>query len=156
MRVVLVGGAVASAGLVLGVGAAVPKSLACKPTVSDGGGPFSRTAAGPPRRSTFGRGHVLSGRVLRYPGCTPVRGAFVEIWQESPKVGYARSGRASIVTGPKGRFRFEGPMPASDGGFPPHIHVHVHAGGFEDVVVTHFVRPGEKSARITIVLGSAL
>ena len=67
-----------------------------------------------------------------------------------------RKGRASIVTGPKGRFRFQGPMPASEGGFPPHIHVHVNAAGYEDVVVTYFVRPGEKSGRITIVLFSAL
>jgi len=41
-----------------------------------------------------------SGRILRYPGCTPVRGAFVEIWQEIRKVGCVRAGRASIVTGP--------------------------------------------------------
>jgi protocatechuate 3,4-dioxygenase beta subunit len=156
MRLALAAAAVASAALVVGAETAVPKTLACKPTASDGGGPFSRTASGPPRRSTFGRGHVLSGRVLRYPGCTPVRGAFVEIWQESPGVGYVRKGRASIVTGPKGRFRFEGPMPASEGGFPPHIHVHVNAAGYEDIVVTYFVRPGEKSGRITIVLFSAL
>jgi protocatechuate 3,4-dioxygenase beta subunit len=156
MRFALVGAAVASAALVLGVGTAVPKAVACKPTTSDGGGPFSRTASGPPRRSKFGRGHVLTGRVLRYPGCSPVRGAFVEIWQESPGVGYVRKGRASMITGPKGRFRFEGPMPASDGGFPPHIHVHVNAGGYPDVVVTYFVRPGEKTGSITIVLLSAL
>ncbi len=157
MRRLLAAACVAgSAALVAGVGAAVPKALACKPTASDGAGPFSRTAAAPPRRSTFGRGHVLSGRVIRYPGCTPVRGAFVEIWQESPKVGYVRAGRASVVTGRKGTFRFVGPQPASEGGFPPHIHVHVNAPGYEDVVTTYFVRPGEKSGRITIVLFSAL
>jgi len=156
MRFVLVA-AVISAALVAGVGTAVPKALACKPTASDGGGPFSRTAAGPPRRSTFGHGHVLTGRVIRYPGCTPVRGAFVEIWQESPNVGYVRKGRASIVTGPKGRFRFEGPMPTSEGGYPGHVHIHVNAAGYEDVVVTYFVRPGEKkSSTVTIVLFSAL
>ena len=156
MRVALVGAAVAAAALVVGVGTAVPKTLACKPTVSDGGGPFSRTGAGPPRRSVFGKGHVLTGRVLRYPGCKPVRGALVEIWQESPGVGYVRKGRASVITGRDGTFRFQGPMPASEGGFPPHIHVHVNAGGYEDVVKTYFVRPGEKSGRITIVLFSAL
>jgi protocatechuate 3,4-dioxygenase beta subunit len=85
-----------------------------------------------------------------------VRGAFVEIWQETPQVGYVQKGRASIVTGPKGRFRFEGPMPASENGFPPHIHVHVNAAGYEDVVVTYFLRPGEKKRIVTIVLFSAL
>jgi len=155
MRLVLAA-AVVSAALVAGVGAAMPRAAACKPTASDGGGPFSRTAAAAPRRSTFGHGHVLAGRVLRYPGCTPARGAFVEIWQETPQVGYVQKGRASIVTGPKGRFRFEGPMPASENGFPPHIHVHVNAAGYEDVVVTYFLRPGEKKRIVTIVLFSAL
>jgi len=156
MRLPLTLATAASAGLVAGVGAAAPGTLACKPTASDGAGPFSRSTAAPPRRSTFGRGHVLAGRVLRYPGCTPVRGAFVEIWQESPGVGYVRKGRASVITGRKGTFRFQGPVPASEGGFPPHIHVHVNAGGYEDVVTTYFVPPGEKSGRITIVLFSAL
>jgi protocatechuate 3,4-dioxygenase beta subunit len=155
MRLAAAVAAVAAA-LVAGVGAAVPKTLACKPTASDGGGPFSRTAAGAPRRSKFGQGHVLTGRVLRYPGCSPVRGAYVEIWQETPGAGYVRAGRASIVTGPKGRFRFEGPMPASDNGFPPHIHVHVNAPGYDDVVVTYMLRPGEKTGSITIVVFSAL
>jgi protocatechuate 3,4-dioxygenase beta subunit len=80
----------------------------------------------------------------------------VEIWQESPGVGYVRKGRASVITGRDGTFRFQGPMPASEGGFASHIHVHVNAGGYEDVVKTYFVRPGEKSGRITIVLFSAL
>src|SRR4029453_5577099 len=109
-------------------------------TVSDGGGPFSRTAAAPPRRSTFGKGHVLSGRVLRSPGCKPARGALVEIGQESPGVGYVRKGRASVITGRDGTFRFQGPMPASEGSFPPHIHVHVNAGGCEGVVQTFLDR----------------
>jgi hypothetical protein len=47
-------------------------------------------------------------------------------------------------------------MPASENGFPPHIHVHVNAAGYEDVVVTYFLRPGEKKRIVTIVLFSAL
>ena len=157
MRLVLILAAAASAALALGVGTAAPGTLAtCKPTESDGAGPFSRSAAAPPRRTIFGRGHVLTGRVLRYPGCKPVRGAFVESWQESPGVGYVGKGRASMITGRDGTFRFQGPKPASEGGFPPHIHVHVSAGGYEDVVTTYFVRAGAKSGRIRIVLFSAL
>ena len=119
MRLVLILAAAASAALALGVGTAAPGTLAtCKPTESDGAGPFSRSAAAPPRRTIFGRGHVLTGR--------------------------------------DGTFRFQGPKPASEGGFPPHIHVHVSAGGYEDVVTTYFVRAGAKSGRIRIVLFSAL
>ena len=86
---------------------------ACRPTLSQGGGPFETNAAPAPRRSRIGRGHVLTGRILRYPDCAPVRGAVVEFWQESPNGGYDRRGHASVLTGRTGAFRFEGPSVAA-------------------------------------------
>jgi protocatechuate 3,4-dioxygenase beta subunit len=136
-------------------GAATPAVSACRPTVSQGGGPFETTGAPAPRRSRIGRGHVLTGRILSYPGCRPVRAAVVEFWQESPNGVYDRRGRAAVVTGRLGTFRFEGPVPP--GGFRgPHIHIHVSAAGYEDFVTTYVLAPGERQGRITIVLVSAL
>ena len=138
-------------------GAAEPRATpTCSPTLSLGGGPFQANRAAVPRRSRIGRGHVLAGRVLEYPGCTAVRGAFVEFWQESPNGRYDRRGHAGIVTGRAGTFRFEGPVPPGGFGRPPHIHVHVAAGGYVDVVTTYMVARGERSGRITIVLVSNL
>jgi len=138
-----------------GVGSATPSVTACRPTLSQGGGPFEANAAPPPRRSRIGRGHVLSGRILRYPDCAPVRGAVVEFWQESPNGRYDRRGHAGAITGRTGTFRFEGPVPPSDFG-RPHVHIHVSAAGYDEFVTTYVIAPGEKLGRITIVLVSAL
>jgi protocatechuate 3,4-dioxygenase beta subunit len=130
-------------------------SATCRPTVALGGGPFERSGAPAPRRSRIGSGHVLTGRILSYPGCRPVRGAVVEFWQESPNGVYDRRGRAAVVTGRLGTFRFEGPVPPG-GSFGPHIHIHASAAGFDDFVTTYRLARGERQGRITIVLVSAL
>jgi protocatechuate 3,4-dioxygenase beta subunit len=80
----------------------------------------------------------------------------VELWQESPNGRYDRRGHAAVVTGRTGTFRFEGPVPPSGFGRPPHIHVRVSAGQYEEVVTTYVVRRGEQHGRITIVLVSGL
>ena len=136
-------------------GVAKPTTVACRPTLSQGGGPFESSGAPAPRRSRIGRGHVLTGRILSAPGCTPVRGAVVEFWQESPNGIYDRRGHAAVVTGPLGTFRFEGPVPP--GCFRgPHIHIHVSAAGYDDFVTTYLLARGEKQGRVTIVLASSL
>jgi protocatechuate 3,4-dioxygenase beta subunit len=139
----------------VGSGSAAPRPTACRPTQSQGAGPFQSNRTTAPRRSRIGRGHVLTGLVLRYPDCARVRGAFVELWQESPNGRYDRQGHASVITSRTGTFRFEGPVPPSDFG-RPHIHVHVSAGGYEEVVTTYVLGPGERRGRITIVLVSGL
>jgi protocatechuate 3,4-dioxygenase beta subunit len=150
----LAAAAAAFAGLTL-TAEAVPRVAACRPTVALGGGPFETSGAPAPRRSRIGTGHMLTGRILRYPDCKPVRGAVVEFWQESPNGVYDRRGRAAVVTGRFGMFRFEGPVPP--GGFRgPHIHIHVSAAGFDDFVTTYVLARGERQGRMTIVLVSAL
>ena len=141
--------------VLVGPGVAKPTTVACWPTLSQGGGPFESSGAPAPRRSRIGRGHVLTGRILSAPGCKPVRGAVVEFWQESPNGVYDRRGHAAVVTGPLGTFRFEGPVPP--GGFRgPHIHIHVSAAGYDDFVTTYLLARGEKQGRVTIVLASSL
>jgi protocatechuate 3,4-dioxygenase beta subunit len=135
---------------------AAPAAVACRPSVSAGGGPFETNAATAPRRSRIGRGHVLVGRVLQYPGCAPVRGAVVEFWQASSNGRYDRRGHASVVSTRTGGFRFEGPVPPGEFGRPSHIHIRVSAAGYEDFVTTYVLGRGERRGRITIVLVSAL
>jgi protocatechuate 3,4-dioxygenase beta subunit len=123
----------------------------CKPTVSDTPGPFGRLDA--PRRSKIGSGHVLQGRVLRASDCAPVSRAVVFLWQAGPDgYVYRPRGRASVVTDRLGRFRFEGPVPASSGFRPPHIHIAVIHPAYEELVTRYVVRRGAKTGRIRIVL----
>lgn len=138
-----------------GSGPAAPRATACRPTPSQGAGPFQSSRAAAPRRSRIGRGHILTGLVLRYPDCARVSGVVVELWQESPNGRYDRRGHASVISSRTGTFRFEGPVPPSDFG-RPHIHVHVSAGEYEELVTTYVLRPGERRGRITIVLVSGL
>jgi protocatechuate 3,4-dioxygenase beta subunit len=148
--------AVASLAGLAAAGSATPASTACRPTLSQGGGPFEMNNTPAPRRTRVGSGHVLTGRILRYPGCAPIRGAVVEFWQESPNGRYDRRGHGSMITPRTGVFRFEGPVPPGEFGRPPHIHVRVSAAGYEEFVTTYFVARGERLGRLTIVLVSAL
>ena len=86
----------------------------CQPTVSDTPGPFQQGGVNAPRRAKIGTGHILQGRVLA-PDCSPVARALVVLWQAGPN-GYRPKGRGSVLTDRAGRFRFEGPVPASYGG----------------------------------------
>jgi protocatechuate 3,4-dioxygenase beta subunit len=123
----------------------------CRPTKPDAVGPFESTAVSAPRRAKIGTGHVLLGRVVRAPDCKPIAGAVVELWQAGPN-GYTKAGRGSVVTDRLGRFRFEGPVPASDGGFPPHMHIAVRARGYEDLISRYVVPVGERTGHVTLVL----
>ena len=138
----------AAAGVVLAVTASATPS-ACKPTLSDGAGPFQANAIATPRRAKIGTGHVLQGRVLS-PSCAPVRRALVVFWQAGPN-GYGPRGRGSVLTDRAGRFRFEGPVPASYGG-APHIHIAVIHPAYEELLTRYVVRRGAKAGRITLVL----
>ena len=48
---------------------------------------------------------TAEGEVLSAGDCKPVKGAVVEVWQETPGLGYVRRGRASVVTSATGAFR---------------------------------------------------
>jgi protocatechuate 3,4-dioxygenase beta subunit len=128
-------------------------STACRPTSSDGAGPFQQSGLSAPRRAKIGTGHVLQGRVLR-TDCKPVAGALVVLWQAGSS-GYGSRGRGSVRTDRTGRFRFEGPVPTSYGGLP-HIHMAVLHPAYEELVTRYIVRPGSKSGRITLVLAPLL
>jgi protocatechuate 3,4-dioxygenase beta subunit len=130
--------------------AAAPVAPSCRPTEGDAFGPFQGTGATPPLRAKIGTGYVLTGRVLRYPECTPIRDALVDFWQAGSN-GYTRNGRGSVITGRSGTFRFEGPLPAASGG-EPHVHIRVAAGGYKEVLLRYVIGSGFKRGHLTIVL----
>jgi len=125
-------------------------SAACQPTAGDVPGPFQRIDA--PRRAKIGPGHVLSGRVLRAGDCAPVSRALVVFWQAGPGYVYRPRGRGSVLTDRSGRFRIEGPVPASSGLRPPHIHMAVIHPDYEELLTRYVVRRGATSGRMRIVL----
>ena len=131
--------------------AALGGSTACAPTRGDTPGPFDRIDA--PLRARIGKGYVLRGRVLRAGDCAPVAGALVVLWQAGPNgYVYRPRGRGSVRTDRSGRFRFEGPVPASSGFRPPHIHMAVIHRDYEELLTRHVVRRGTKSGQMQIVL----
>ena len=121
----------------------------CQPTVSDAAGPFQQSGMNAPRRAKIGTGHVLLGRVVA-PDCGPVARALVVLWQAGPN-GYRPKGRGSVLTDRAGRFRFEGPVPASYGR-QPHIHIAVFHPEYEELLSRYVVRRGAKTGRIRLVL----
>jgi protocatechuate 3,4-dioxygenase beta subunit len=121
----------------------------CTATRSAVAGPFQGRVTAP-RRAKIGAGHVLHGRILRAGDCAPVARALVVLWQAGP-AGYRPRGRGSVVTDRAGRFRFEGPVPASYGG-APHIHLAVVHPAYEDLLARYVVRRGAKTGRIRLVL----
>jgi protocatechuate 3,4-dioxygenase beta subunit len=122
----------------------------CRPTPTDAAGPFAQGE--PPLRAKIGRGHVLTGIVLSAVDCRPVAGARVQFWQENGDGVYTRASSGSVMTGRSGRFRFEGPYPPSDGGFPPHIHIRVDAVSFEALLTRYLPPRGSHHGTIRLVL----
>ena len=113
------------------------------------GRPFQQSGVNAPRRAKIGTGHVLQGRVVA-PNCAPIARALVVFWQAGPN-GYRPNGRGSVRTDRAGRFRIEGPVPASYGGLP-HIHIAVFHGEYEELLSRYVVRRGAKTGRIQLVL----
>jgi protocatechuate 3,4-dioxygenase beta subunit len=145
--------AVVAVGLALSA-SGTSEAARCQPTESDGAGPFQQSSLTAPRRAKIGTGHVLQGRILRAPDCKPVAGALVVLWQAGPN-GYRPRGRGSVVTDRSGRFRFEGPVPASYGR-QPHIHIAVFHPAYEELLARYVVRRGTKTGRVTLVLAPLL
>jgi protocatechuate 3,4-dioxygenase beta subunit len=141
---------VALSGLALLAGAASSAPVAsCKPTPEDAFGPFGRVT--PPLRAKIGAGHVLTGVVLSALDCKPIRGARVEFWQSNKQGLYTRSTSGSVRTNSLGRFRFEGPYPASYEGRPAHIHIRVVAK-FHEVLLTRYEPHGARRGAVRLVL----
>jgi protocatechuate 3,4-dioxygenase beta subunit len=136
--------------LLLGIPAPAAAGAACQPTPPDAFGPFGRGS--PPTRPSIGTGHVLTGVVLSSVGCQPIPGARVELWQANAKGRYVRALSGTVTVDRGGRFRFEGPFPASYEGRPPHIHLRVVGRGHEVLLSRYEPARGARRGSIRLVL----
>jgi protocatechuate 3,4-dioxygenase beta subunit len=100
---------------------------------------------GAPVRAVVGTGHVLTGTVRSGRDCAPIAGARVELWPEIAGRGHPDDQRATVLTGPDGRYRFQ-----SDP--PEHIHMLVSATGFEPVASNRYHPEGRAAGRFDVVL----
>jgi protocatechuate 3,4-dioxygenase beta subunit len=145
--------AVVAAALLAAEASAGRAAPGCPPTPADSFGPFGRGI--PPIRDKIGTGHVLSGVVLSSLDCHPLRGAQVQFWQSNRAGQYTRAGSATVITDAAGRFRFEGPFPASYEGRPPHIHIRVIARGHLPLLFRYVPAKGERRGSVRLVLEPA-
>ena len=139
-----------AAGLVAASAAGSPDALRCRPTPTDGFGPFDRGA--PPLRATIGTGHVLTGVVVSALDCKPVGRARVQFWQSNANGRYTPAGSATVLTDRAGRFRFESWRPVSYEGRPGHIHIRVFARGHVPLLTRYEPPTGSRRGNIRLVL----
>ena len=149
-RQVLIVCMLVAAGILAASAAAAPAANRCSPTPTDGFGPFGRGL--PPIRAKIGTGHVLTGVVISAATCKPLAGAQVQFWQSNAKGQYTLPLSATVITDRAGRFRFEGPYPASYEGRPPHIHVRVVARGHLVLLARYEPLPGAHRGSLRFVL----
>jgi protocatechuate 3,4-dioxygenase beta subunit len=140
-------------GVLAAPAAGAPDAASCRPTPTDAFGPFGRGT--PPLRAKIGTGHVLTGVILSSLDCRPLAGARVELWQSNRNGVYTRAGSASVLTNSAGRFRFEGPYPASYEGRSPHIHIRVFARAHESLLTRFVPAPRERTGSVRLVLRPA-
>jgi protocatechuate 3,4-dioxygenase beta subunit len=95
---------------------------------------------------------VLNGVVLSALDCRPIARARVELWQANRQGRYVRALSATVFTDRGGRFRFEGPYPASYEGRPPHIHLRVIAAGHDALLSRYEPARGARRGSIRLVL----
>jgi protocatechuate 3,4-dioxygenase beta subunit len=150
LRLLVVLAATCAAALPAGTAPAAP---GCRATPTDAFGPFGRGT--PPLRAKIGTGHVLTGVVLSSLDCRPLARARVELWQSNRNGVYTRATSASVITDSSGRFRFEGPYPASYEGRTPHIHLRIFARGHEPLLARYVPAQGAKRGSIRLVLRPA-
>jgi protocatechuate 3,4-dioxygenase beta subunit len=122
----------------------------CEPTKPDMLGPFYTPNA--PERTRTGQGLVIAGRVLSAPACAPLAGARVEWWSANTRGDYDDAHRATGITDPEGRYRYETDFPGRYEPRPQHVHVRVSASGHRTLVTQIYPTAGQTSVQTDFVL----
>ena len=120
----------------------------CRVTPRDALGPFYKSGA--PLQTELcasggGEKLLVTGRVLGMPGCKPLSGALVEVWQADARGDYTLFTpgrkddercllRASIRADGEGRYTFNTILPGEYPGRPRHIHYRVSHQGYATLV----------------------
>jgi len=118
-----------------------PESL--EPTLDDGLSPSYKPDA--PVRSVVGTGHVLTGTVVSSRDGSPIAGAKLELWPEYQDRGHLDSARATVLTDPSGRYRFQCDP-------PEHIHMRITAAGYTGIAQNSYHPGGQSEGTFDVVL----
>ena len=121
----------------------------CEPTRSNPGGTNNYIPDAPPATS-LGRGFVVTGRVRAAADCRPLEGVRIQVWLAT-ETGSERDNRASVRTGPDGRYRIEtAPTIAQFG--EPNIHVAYDDDRYEPVFIRRVVDLDDDRAVVDLTL----
>src|SRR5918998_5580664 len=121
----------------------------CKPTESNPGG-TNNYIPDAPELDSLGEGFVITGLVRSANGCRPLEDVRVQVWLAT-ETGGEQDNRASVRTGPDGRYRIEtAPTVAQFG--EPNIHVGYDDGEYREVFIRRVVDLDDKRAVVNLTL----
>ena len=103
-----------------------------------------------PYLDSLGRGFVITGLVRAARGCRPLEDVRIQVWLAT-ETGSEQDNRASVRTGPDGRYRIEtAPTIAQFG--EPNIHVGYDDGRYREVFIRRVVDLDDKRAVVDLTL----
>lgn len=88
----------------------------------------------PQPRDRTGVGLVLTGAVLDAASCSAIAGARVVRWHANRVGVYEDYFRALMVCDTKGLYRLQSLVPGAYAGLQRHVHFHVSAPGYQDLI----------------------
>jgi len=126
-----------------------PEPASCEATQSNPGGDNNYLPDAPARES-LGEGFVVTGQVRAVNGCEPVEGVDVQVWLAT-QTGGEQDNRATVTTGPDGRYRIETDPTIPQFG-EPNIHVAYDGEEYEDVFIRRVVDLDDERATVNLTL----
>lgn len=121
----------------------------CKATKSNPGG-TNNYIPDAPERDSLGSGFVITGLVRSAEGCRPLEGVRIQVWLAT-ETGGEQDNRASVRTGPDGRYRIETAPTVPQFG-EPNIHVGYDDGDYRDVFIRRVVDLDDERAVVDLTL----
>ena len=121
----------------------------CELTVSNPGG-TNNYIPDAPELDSLGEGFVITGLVRSANGCRPLDDVRVQVWLAT-ETGGEQDNRASVRTGPDGRYRIETAPTINQFG-EPNIHVGYDDGEYREVFIRRVVDLDDRRAVVDLTL----
>jgi len=121
----------------------------CKATQSNPGG-TNNYLPDAPTRDSLGSGFVITGLVRSAAGCRPLKDVRIQVWLAT-QTGGEQDNRASVRTGPDGRYRIETDPTVPQFG-EPNIHVGYDDEDYGEVFIRRVVDLDDERAVVDLTL----